>query len=78
MIRPAWKNLLGVNTLAYCVEEQMMEKKSLKLWHLKNLTDDDFVMETPSAALFTLIFGMYTETVFLVVCDPSMNELWVT
>jgi hypothetical protein len=24
---------------------------------LNNLTDSDFVMETPSAALFTLIFG---------------------
>ncbi len=72
------ENTQGENTLAYCVEEQMMKKKSWKHWHLKNLTDDDFVMETPSAALFTLIFGMYTAAVFLVVCDPSMNKLWAT
>ncbi len=72
------ENTLGENTVAYFDEELMTKKKSLKHWHLKNLTDDDFVMETPSAALFTLIFGMYTEAVFLVVCDPSMNKLWAT
>ena len=38
------------------------QNEILKNEILKSLTDDDFVMETPSAALFTLIFGKYCTT----------------
>ena len=42
---------------------------------LKDLKDSDFVMETPSAAIFTLVVGM--DLTFVIICYrkiPMKNE----
>lgn len=34
-------------------------EESIKKTLLKDLTDEDFIMETPSSAIFTLVVGKY-------------------